>query len=147
MRFELTVGFPITSFQDWLLKPLGQTSVFGAMFNFLRKAVRIAAYQRALQLKKCYSPNGFSSWRFQNPVRISRPTSGTIQLTLPYGQNYIICAGKCQERKDRKTILFQSAWLFHLTNRPAYARILWQSHINSIRSDTQEAEGAPLLRE
>ena len=26
VRFELTVGFPITSFQDWLLKPLGQLS-------------------------------------------------------------------------------------------------------------------------
>ncbi len=26
VRFELTVGFPITSFQDWLLKPLGQPS-------------------------------------------------------------------------------------------------------------------------
>ena len=31
VRFELTVGFPITSFQDWLLKPLGQPSVFGAI--------------------------------------------------------------------------------------------------------------------
>ena len=29
VRFELTVGFPITSFQDWLLKPLGQLSVWG----------------------------------------------------------------------------------------------------------------------
>ncbi len=27
VRFELTVGFPITSFQDWLLKPLGQLSM------------------------------------------------------------------------------------------------------------------------
>ena len=27
--FEPTVGFPITSFQDWLLKPLGQPSIFG----------------------------------------------------------------------------------------------------------------------
>ena len=27
VRFELTVGFPITSFQDWLLKPLGQLSI------------------------------------------------------------------------------------------------------------------------
>ena len=27
VRFELTVGRPITSFQDWLLKPLGQLSV------------------------------------------------------------------------------------------------------------------------
>ena len=29
VRFELTVGRPITSFQDWLLKPLGQLSVWG----------------------------------------------------------------------------------------------------------------------
>ena len=27
VRFELTVGFPITSFQDWLLKPLGQLAI------------------------------------------------------------------------------------------------------------------------
>ena len=27
VRFELTVGRPITSFQDWLLKPLGQLSL------------------------------------------------------------------------------------------------------------------------
>ena len=27
VRFELTVGRPITSFQDWLLKPLGQLSM------------------------------------------------------------------------------------------------------------------------
>ena len=27
VRFELTVGYPITSFQDWLLKPLGQLSI------------------------------------------------------------------------------------------------------------------------
>ena len=27
VRFELTVGRPITSFQDWLLKPLGQLSI------------------------------------------------------------------------------------------------------------------------
>ena len=29
VRFELTVGHPITSFLDWLLKPLGQLSVWG----------------------------------------------------------------------------------------------------------------------
>ena len=28
VRFELTVGYPITSFQDWLLKPLGQLSIW-----------------------------------------------------------------------------------------------------------------------
>ena len=28
VRFELTVGRPITSFQDWLLKPLGQLSMW-----------------------------------------------------------------------------------------------------------------------
>ena len=27
VRFELTVGLPITSFQDWLLKPLGHLSI------------------------------------------------------------------------------------------------------------------------
>ena len=36
----------------------------------------------------------------------------------------------------------------HLTNKIGCARILWQSNEYSlIRSDTQEAEGAPLLRE
>ena len=29
VRFELTVGHPITSFQDWLLKPLGHLSMWG----------------------------------------------------------------------------------------------------------------------
>ena len=27
--FEPTVGYPITSFQDWLLKPLGHLSEYG----------------------------------------------------------------------------------------------------------------------
>lgn len=33
---------PIIGFQDQLLKPLGQPSVFEAVFIFLRKVVRIA---------------------------------------------------------------------------------------------------------
>ena len=38
-------GFdPITGFQDQLHKPLGQTSVFWAIFSFLRKVVRTAAH-------------------------------------------------------------------------------------------------------
>ena len=41
-------GFdPITGFQDQLHKPLGQTSAFGAIFNFLRNVVRIAVPQKA----------------------------------------------------------------------------------------------------
>ena len=34
VRFELTVGRPITSFQDWLLKPLGQLSVRIESYHF-----------------------------------------------------------------------------------------------------------------
>ena len=38
--------------------------------------------------------------------------------------------------------------ILDLTKYPSYARILWQSiEQRFIRSDTQEAEGAPLLRE
>ena len=36
VRFELTVGLPITSFQDWLLKPLGQLSI-GVQYNIFRE--------------------------------------------------------------------------------------------------------------
>ena len=36
VRFELTVGRPITSFQDWLLKPLGQLSI-GSQYSIFRK--------------------------------------------------------------------------------------------------------------
>ena len=35
VRFELTVGFPITSFQDWLLKPLGQPSIRPRLYHLL----------------------------------------------------------------------------------------------------------------
>ncbi len=38
VRFELTVGFPITSFQDWLLKPLGQPSKLEHYSQFHRKS-------------------------------------------------------------------------------------------------------------
>ena len=34
VRFELTVGHPITSFQDWLLKPLGQLSMCKQSYHF-----------------------------------------------------------------------------------------------------------------
>ena len=34
VRFELTVGYPITSFQDWLLKPLGQLSLWGKLYHY-----------------------------------------------------------------------------------------------------------------
>ncbi len=78
VRFELTVGCPITSFQDWLLKPLGQLSVL---------------------------------------------------------LNYSISLQKSQGD-------------FLLTNHSPCAKIFWRSiEYALIRSDTQEAEGAPLLRE
>ena len=37
VRFELTVGCPITSFQDWLLKPLGQLSMYATSYHFPKK--------------------------------------------------------------------------------------------------------------
>ena len=37
VRFELTVGFPITSFQDWLLKPLGQLSICSLNHTIFRR--------------------------------------------------------------------------------------------------------------
>ena len=40
VRFELTVGFPITSFQDWLLKPLGQLSMCSKLYHFRYKKSR-----------------------------------------------------------------------------------------------------------
>ena len=81
--FEPTVGCPITSFQDWLLKPLGHLSVCPRLYH--------------LDGKK---------------------SSITVCGILP------------------------------LTKAALYARILWQSvEYFLIRSDTQEAEGAPLLRE
>ena len=82
--FEPTVGCPITSFQDWLLKPLGHLSMCSQLYHSKGKKSRV------LQIKA------------------------------------FLCLTKCT----------------------GYARILWQSNIVScIRSDTQEAEGAPLLRE
>ena len=35
--FEPTVGCPITSFQDWLLKPLGHLSVCPRLYHLRRK--------------------------------------------------------------------------------------------------------------
>ena len=82
--FEPTVGCPITSFQDWLLKPLGHLSMCPKLYH------------------------------------------------LP----------------GEKSRVLQFKAFFCLTNIAGCARILWQSNIDSfIRSDTQEAEGAPLLRE
>ena len=37
VRFELTVGRPITSFQDWLLKPLGHLSVWAKLYHFVNE--------------------------------------------------------------------------------------------------------------
>ena len=42
VRFELTVGRPITSFQDWLLKPLGQLSI-GKIITFYPKIVKFVS--------------------------------------------------------------------------------------------------------
>ena len=84
MGFEPTVGCPITSFQDWLLKPLGHLSIYPKLYHLPQEKSRV----------------------------------------LQFGA---ICV---------------------LTKQSECARILWQSDIVSlIRSDTQEAEGAPLLRE
>ena len=41
VRFELTVGRPITSFQDWLLKPLGQLSIGFQYSMFLWKSQEV----------------------------------------------------------------------------------------------------------
>ena len=54
VRFELTVGRPITSFQDWLHKPLGQLSRYRktALRRFLWRSERDlnprAAFDRLL---------------------------------------------------------------------------------------------------
>ena len=40
VRFELTVRCRITSFQDWLLKPLGQLSVCGLTISLKPKKVK-----------------------------------------------------------------------------------------------------------
>ena len=47
VRFELTVGFPITSFQDWLLKPLGQLSMWGKLYHFSLKKSRHNGFPQA----------------------------------------------------------------------------------------------------
>ena len=38
--FEPTVGCPITSFQDWLLKPLGHLSVCAKSYHFILEKSR-----------------------------------------------------------------------------------------------------------
>ena len=40
VRFELTVDCSITSFQDWLLKPLGQPSNWKKLYHFFRRKSR-----------------------------------------------------------------------------------------------------------
>ena len=40
VRFELTVRCRITSFQDWLLKPLGQLSMWGKSYHFTEELSR-----------------------------------------------------------------------------------------------------------
>ena len=47
VRFELTVGRPITSFQDWLLKPLGQLSI-GSMIPFCTPKVKCGPFGNLL---------------------------------------------------------------------------------------------------
>ena len=42
VRFELTVGCPITSFQDWLLKPLGQLSICSKLYHFASGMSRLS---------------------------------------------------------------------------------------------------------
>ena len=51
VRFELTVGRPITSFQDWLLKPLGQLSM---------------PEQYTILKGKCQAENGKTKGRLQS---------------------------------------------------------------------------------
>ena len=51
VRFELTVGFPITSFQDWLLKPLGQLSRCAKLYHLKQEKSSIAVC-RPLQITR-----------------------------------------------------------------------------------------------
>ena len=64
VRFELTVGRPITSFQDWLLKPLGQLSGYRktALRRFLWRSERdLNLKESLLSLTKVYDfqPNPY----------------------------------------------------------------------------------------
>ena len=54
--FEPTVGCPITSFQDWLLKPLGHLSMWGKLYHLPEENGMIQ------------SANGELSERFKEPV-------------------------------------------------------------------------------
>ena len=59
----------------------------------------------------------------------------------------ILC-GYSEIRTARKCFLFHNIMEMDLTNTRLRDRMAWQLDISSfIRSDTQEAEGAPLLRE
>ena len=50
VRFELTVRFRITSFQDWLLKPLGQLSLWGKLYHLReKKSSELRLYFSSLQ--------------------------------------------------------------------------------------------------
>ena len=43
--FEPTVGCPITSFQDWLLKPLGHLSLWGKLYHFKLEKSRLLLFK------------------------------------------------------------------------------------------------------
>ncbi len=67
-------------------------------------------------------------------------------LLKPLGQPSV--CPKLYHLPNQKSSVLQECAISCLTFGWGCARILWQSHIACfIRSDTQEAEGAPLLRE
>ena len=55
VRFELTVGFPITSFQDWLLKPLGQLSICKESYHFRKELSRLTYLSALYGQKSVYT--------------------------------------------------------------------------------------------
>ena len=61
----------------------------------------------------------------------------------------IICGTVVNVKQRIKLVVQTILAIYGLTKGIAYARILWQQRntVLLIRSDTQEAEGAPLLRE
>ena len=149
-------GFdPITGFQDQLHKPLGQPSVFGAMFNSLRKPIEFPYRRKYYNSQK---PTATTTFR----LGVSETQSGFQDWlpnrpdTAPCGVNYTICLRKsqalCTSHPSRKRCA-------PLSSRENSRFGTWQSflpmleyfgnQLNTpfIRSDTQEAEGAPLLRE
>ncbi len=97
---------------------------------------------------------GFSHWRrvrdsnprFLSESLVFKTSSLNRSDNSPYGLNDSITHTKSQVIPWQMIIMIICE--ITLTNHDLYARILWQSNIDSfIRSDTQEAEGAPLLRE